>query len=263
MVQAEVGRVELDARLRNAPPEQSPHVDGDITPGLLAVTRGRECAVPPRAHGRGPAPRRVDGRSARVHRRVDVDRSRRVRRGRGSPTRGTTRSSASPTAPTSRSWVTRPADSPRSPPRSPTRGRPHEVARRGAADPRRALRAGARLPHARSALRPLRLPRGRGAHRPTARRDAVGATSGACSSEVEPGARVAGAPFRSDRTTDRRARPGAAVRPAHPCRAGRAPAGCPTTSSLSSNTTRSSTRRATSTPPVPTGSSGPRPVVMR
>ncbi|HEY3670239.1 MAG TPA: CoA transferase [Acidimicrobiia bacterium] len=38
MVQAEVGRVELDARLRHAPPEQSPHVDGDITPGLLAVT---------------------------------------------------------------------------------------------------------------------------------------------------------------------------------------------------------------------------------
>lgn len=38
MVQAEVGRVELDARLRDAPPEQSPHVDGDITPGLLAVT---------------------------------------------------------------------------------------------------------------------------------------------------------------------------------------------------------------------------------
>ncbi len=38
MVQAEVGRVELDARLRNAPMEQSPHVDGDITPGLLAVS---------------------------------------------------------------------------------------------------------------------------------------------------------------------------------------------------------------------------------
>jgi CoA:oxalate CoA-transferase len=38
MVQAEAGRVELDARLRNAPPEQSPHVDGDITPGLLAVS---------------------------------------------------------------------------------------------------------------------------------------------------------------------------------------------------------------------------------
>jgi crotonobetainyl-CoA:carnitine CoA-transferase CaiB-like acyl-CoA transferase len=38
MVQAEVGRVELDARLRGAPPEQSVHVDGDITPGLLAVT---------------------------------------------------------------------------------------------------------------------------------------------------------------------------------------------------------------------------------
>ncbi|MEX1006614.1 MAG: CoA transferase [Acidimicrobiia bacterium] len=38
MVQAEVGRVELDARLRNAPPEQSPHVDGDITPGLLAAS---------------------------------------------------------------------------------------------------------------------------------------------------------------------------------------------------------------------------------
>jgi CoA:oxalate CoA-transferase len=37
-VQAEVGRVELDARLRNAPMEQSPHVDGDITPGLLAVS---------------------------------------------------------------------------------------------------------------------------------------------------------------------------------------------------------------------------------
>jgi crotonobetainyl-CoA:carnitine CoA-transferase CaiB-like acyl-CoA transferase len=38
MVQAEVGRVELDARLRDAPMEQSPHVDGDITPGLLAVS---------------------------------------------------------------------------------------------------------------------------------------------------------------------------------------------------------------------------------
>jgi CoA:oxalate CoA-transferase len=38
MVQAEVGRVELDARLRAAPPEQSPHVDGDIAPGLLAVS---------------------------------------------------------------------------------------------------------------------------------------------------------------------------------------------------------------------------------
>jgi crotonobetainyl-CoA:carnitine CoA-transferase CaiB-like acyl-CoA transferase len=38
MVQAEVGRVELDARLREAPPEQSPHVDGDIQPGLLAVS---------------------------------------------------------------------------------------------------------------------------------------------------------------------------------------------------------------------------------
>jgi len=38
MVQAEAGRVELDARLRDAPPEQSPHVDGGITPGLLAVT---------------------------------------------------------------------------------------------------------------------------------------------------------------------------------------------------------------------------------
>ena len=38
MVQAEAGRVELDARLRGAPAEQSPHVDGDITPGLLAVS---------------------------------------------------------------------------------------------------------------------------------------------------------------------------------------------------------------------------------
>jgi CoA:oxalate CoA-transferase len=38
MVQAEVGRVELDARLRGGPLEQSPHVDGDITPGLLAVS---------------------------------------------------------------------------------------------------------------------------------------------------------------------------------------------------------------------------------
>ncbi len=38
MVQAEAGRVELDARLRNAPPQQSPHVDGDITPGLVAVS---------------------------------------------------------------------------------------------------------------------------------------------------------------------------------------------------------------------------------
>jgi crotonobetainyl-CoA:carnitine CoA-transferase CaiB-like acyl-CoA transferase len=38
MVQAEAGRVELDARLRDAPPEQSTHVDGDIQPGLLAVS---------------------------------------------------------------------------------------------------------------------------------------------------------------------------------------------------------------------------------
>jgi len=38
MVQAEAGRVELDARLRGGPLEQSPHVDGDITPGLLAVS---------------------------------------------------------------------------------------------------------------------------------------------------------------------------------------------------------------------------------
>ena len=38
MVQAEVGRVELDARLRGKPPELSTHVDGDITPGLLAVS---------------------------------------------------------------------------------------------------------------------------------------------------------------------------------------------------------------------------------
>jgi crotonobetainyl-CoA:carnitine CoA-transferase CaiB-like acyl-CoA transferase len=38
MVQAEVGRVELDARLSGGPLEQSPHVDGDITPGLLSVS---------------------------------------------------------------------------------------------------------------------------------------------------------------------------------------------------------------------------------
>lgn len=43
MVQAEAGRVELDARLRGAPPEQSPHVDGDITPGVVAV--GAICAA--------------------------------------------------------------------------------------------------------------------------------------------------------------------------------------------------------------------------
>ena len=38
MVQAEAGRVELDARLRGAPAEQNTHVDGDIQPGLLAVS---------------------------------------------------------------------------------------------------------------------------------------------------------------------------------------------------------------------------------
>ena len=38
MVQAEVGRVELDARLRNQPAELYTHVDGDITPGLMAVS---------------------------------------------------------------------------------------------------------------------------------------------------------------------------------------------------------------------------------
>ena len=54
MVQAEVGRVELDARLRNAPPEQSPHVDGDITPGLLAVSGDPRRLVPTRERtGRG------------------------------------------------------------------------------------------------------------------------------------------------------------------------------------------------------------------
>jgi CoA:oxalate CoA-transferase len=38
MVQAEVGRVELDARLRDKPAELSPHVEGDTTAGLLAVS---------------------------------------------------------------------------------------------------------------------------------------------------------------------------------------------------------------------------------
>jgi CoA:oxalate CoA-transferase len=38
MVQAEVGRVALDARLRDKPAELSPHVDADITAGLIAAS---------------------------------------------------------------------------------------------------------------------------------------------------------------------------------------------------------------------------------
>ncbi len=53
MVQAESGRVELDARLRGAPPEQSPHVDGDITPGLLAVSAICAALLQREREGRG------------------------------------------------------------------------------------------------------------------------------------------------------------------------------------------------------------------
>jgi len=53
MVQAEVGRVELDARLRGGPLEQSPHVDGDITPGLLAVSAVLGALFQRERHGRG------------------------------------------------------------------------------------------------------------------------------------------------------------------------------------------------------------------
>jgi crotonobetainyl-CoA:carnitine CoA-transferase CaiB-like acyl-CoA transferase len=75
MVQAEVGRVELDARLRNAPPEQSPHVDGDITPGLLAVSGIVAALFQRERTGRG---QHLDvSMWPCVHRRVDVDRSRR------------------------------------------------------------------------------------------------------------------------------------------------------------------------------------------
>lgn len=38
VVQAETGRVELEARLRDATPNQAVHVEGDIYPGLLAVS---------------------------------------------------------------------------------------------------------------------------------------------------------------------------------------------------------------------------------
>ena len=122
MVQAEVGRVELDARLRNAPPEQSPHVDGDITPGLLAVS-GILAALYQREHtGRG---QHLDVSMAEALVYTDEWTSTELAGydGTGSPTPGTTRCSRWPTAPRRRSWVIRPA-----PDRG--RGRAHRCARR-------------------------------------------------------------------------------------------------------------------------------------
>ena len=112
----------------------------------------------------------------------------------------------SPTAPTWRSWATRTAAARDR--RRPHRraGAGHGVARRGAADPRRPLRAGARLPHARGALRAVRVPRGRGAHGAAARRDAVGARAGGVRGGGAGGAgRRRALPLR--RGDDRRARP--------------------------------------------------------
>ena len=179
MVQAEVGRVELDARLRNAPPEQSPHVDGDITPGLLAVSGILAALFQRERTGVG---QHLDVSMAEALVYTDEWTSTELAGfdgDRASPTRGTTRSSRSPTAPTSRSWATRTGASPRSPPRSPTHPCPSlHVTRRGAAVPRRPLRAGSRLRHARGALRRVRLPRGRGPHRAAAGGDAMGARAG-------------------------------------------------------------------------------------
>ena len=115
-------------------PEQSPHVDGDITPGLLAVTGISAALFQRERTGRGPAPRRVDGRSARVHRRVDLHRSRRIRRPPHPRHVELPDLHAWPTAPTSRSWAIRPAACSRSPPRSPTTRsspRPSRARRRG------------------------------------------------------------------------------------------------------------------------------------
>ena len=83
MVQAEVGRVELDARLRNAPPEQSPHVDGDITPGLLAVS-AISAALFQRERDRPWASTSTSSmaEALALHRRVDLHRPRRLRRPR-------------------------------------------------------------------------------------------------------------------------------------------------------------------------------------
>ena len=107
MVQAEVGRVELDARLRDAPMEQSPHVDGDITPGLLAVS-GIVAALFRRE--RTGAGDHVDVSMAEVLLYTDEWTTTELtgyRRSSGSRTPGSTRSSRWPTAPASPSWVTR------------------------------------------------------------------------------------------------------------------------------------------------------------
>ena len=114
MVQAEVGRVELDARLRDAADGAEPARRRRHHAWAARGERHRRGAVPPRAVGARRPRGRVDGRGAAVHRRVDDDRAHRVPRSSGSPTPGTTPSSRWPTAPASPSWATRTPGSPRS-----------------------------------------------------------------------------------------------------------------------------------------------------
>ena len=247
----------------NAPPEQSPHVDGDITPGLLAVSRDRRARCSnANAPGEG---QHLDVSMAEALVYTDEWTSTELaglRRGRASPTRGTTRSSRVADG-TDVAFMGDPTGAwSRSPPRisdDVRRARPSRATRRWRILAE-LVRAGARLPHARSALRPVRLPR-----RPRcAPSQQLADTPWAARAGRVRGGGTGRARRRRARsgpteTTDRRARPGAAVRRAHPCRARRAPRAVRRRARSARGRPASSTPRATSTPPVPTGSSGPRP----
>ncbi len=200
MVQAEVGRVELDARLRNAPPEQSPHVDGDITPGLLAVSGIVAALFQRERTGRG---QHLDVSMAEALVYTDEWTSTDLAGYDGPRIPDTWNYPIFVVADgTQVAFMGDPHS------RLPevaaaltdAAGAVHGVARRGAADPRRSLCAGAGLPDARGAVRAVRVPRRRGADGAGARRDAVGARARRLRGGGT-GARVTGAPFRSDGAT--------------------------------------------------------------
>ena len=189
--------------------------------GVGRGERSARGAVPARTHWARSAPRRVDWprRSStptngrRPSSRVTTETESRIP--------GTTRSSPSPTAPRRRSWAIRTGAFRRSRPRSrmyrlttPTRATRRcgssLISARRCPTSRRSKPASTPLDSSSARCGPwLSWPRHRG------RRERGVFT------EVEPGLRVAAAPFRSLQSLDRGTRPGAAVRRAHPRRARR------------------------------------------
>ena len=224
MVQAEVGRVELDARLRNAPPEQSPHVDGDITPGLLAVSGDPRRAVPARAHRAS----------------ASTSTSRWPRRS-CTPTNGRRPSSPGTTGPRIPDTWNYPIFTRR---RRHRRRRSWAIRTGGSPEIAAALTDDAGRPTRTRATRRCRSSPTSARRCPTSPRSRRASSSSGSSSprcgtvqqlaetpwaherdvfaEVEPGARVAAAPFRSDGATIGVRGPGTALRRAHPRRARRA-----------------------------------------